>query len=293
MTTSAIVEIGEVVSWLKSIEEWVERLYTRSAKAFVRDKEFSGFLNQLADDEKLHAKFMSMISDDLVKTKRQVLLDVVLDEKTINNVEEPLKKFGNLLVRKSISKKQIVEYMARAETSELNPVFLYIVGTFKEMNREAEGITAEIQSHLLRIQSFIGTLPKELKPSINLDTFNSIWENRFLIVDDNEPLRKLVASLLSNRGTVEVTAGGNEGMEKVRKHFYNGIVSDIEMPSMDGFEFYKRAVEYDSRLKKHFVFYSADITPEREAYLKKNNLWFLRKPFGLSEFQEIMDKILL
>lgn len=292
MTTSAIVEIGEVVSWLKSIEEWVQSVYTRAAKAFISDKEFYSFLNRLADDEKLHASFMSMISDDLIKTKQPVLLDIVLDEKTINNVEEPLKRFEHFFARKSISKKQIIEYMARAESSELNPVFLYIVGTFREMNREAEHITAEIQSHLLRIQSFIETLPKDLKPSINLDTSTSIWENKFLVVDDNEPLRRLVASLLSPRGTVEMIAGGSEGLEKVRKHFYNGIVSDIEMPGMDGFEFYKQAVEYDSGLKKHFLFYSADITPEREAYLRKNNLNFLRKPFGLSEFQEIIDQFL-
>jgi CheY-like chemotaxis protein len=78
----------------------------------------------------------------------------------------------------------------------------------------------------------------------------------------------------------------------VREHFYNGIISDIQMPGMDGLEFYRRAVEYDPKLKKRFLFYSADITPEREEYLKKNKLRFLRKPFALGEFMDTIDQII-
>ena len=64
------------------------------------------------------------------------------------------------------------------------------------------------------------------------------------------------------------------------------------MPGMDGFEFYQKATEYDPRLKQNFVFYSANITPTREEYLKKNHLPFLRKPFGLTDFQNIIEQFL-
>ena len=64
------------------------------------------------------------------------------------------------------------------------------------------------------------------------------------------------------------------------------------MPMMDGIEFYKQSVAYDSRLSKLFLFYSADVSPDRESFLKQNNLLFLRKPFGLNEFIDRMDQIL-
>ena len=292
MVTSAFADIGDVVSWLESIEQFVGRLYTSAAKAFAHDKHFSSFLARLAEDEQSHAEFMSMVSAYLREKEKRCMLDIALDRKTRDHVEGPLKRFENHLAGKSISKRQVVEYMARAESSELNPVFLYIVGKFGEINREAERMTAEIQSHLSRIQDYINILPQDLKPSVDVGTLPAVWEERFLVVDDHEPLRELVFSLLSRRGAVEVVAGGGDGLEKVREHFYNGIVSDIEMPGMDGFEFYQRAVECDPKLEKHFLFYSADITPEREAYMKKNKLRFLRKPFALGEFMDTIDQLL-
>jgi len=292
MVTSAIADIGDVVSWLESIEQFVGRLYTSAAKSFAHDKHFSKFLAQLAEDEQSHAQFMSMVSVYLRETEKRCILDIALDRKTRDRVETPLKKFDEHLAGKSISKRRVVEYMARAESSELNPVFLYIVGKFGEINREAERMTAEIQSHLSRIQDYINVLPQDLKPSVDIGTLPAVWEERFLVVDDHEPLRELVTSLLSRRGAVEAVAGGSDGLEKVREHFYNGIVSDIEMPGMDGFEFYQRAVECEPKLEKHFLFYSADITPEREAYMKKNKLRFLRKPFALGEFMTTIDQLL-
>jgi CheY-like chemotaxis protein len=292
MVTLAIADIGDVVSWLESIEQFVGRLYTSAAKAFAHDNQFSSFLTRLAEDEQSHAEFMSMVSAYLREKEKRFMLDIALDRKTRDRVEGPLKRFENHLAGKSISKRRVVEYMARAESSELNPVFLYIVGKFGEMDREAERMTAEIQSHLSRIRDYINVLPQDLKPSVDVEMLPAVWEERFLIVEDHEPLRELVTSLLSRRGTVEAVAGGGDGLEKVREHFYNGIVSDIQMPGMDGFEFYQRAVECDPKLKKHFLFYSADITPEREAYLKKNKLSFLRKPFALGEFMDTIEQLL-
>jgi len=292
MVTSALADIGDVVSWLKDIEQFVGRLYTSAAKAFAHDNHFSKFLTRLAEDEQSHAHFMSMVSEYLREKKCRFMLDIALDRKTRESVEALLKTFEHLLAGKSISKRRVVEYMARAESSELNPVFLYIVGKFGEMDRKAERMTAEIQSHLSRIRDFINLLPQDLKPSIDVGMLPAVWEESFLVVDDHEPLRKLVSSLLSRRGTVEAVAGAGDGLEKVREHFYNGIVSDIQMPGMDGLEFYRRAVECDPQLKKHFLFYSADITPDREAYLRKNELCFLRKPFALGEFMDTIDQIL-
>ncbi len=291
MGTLALADIRDIVTWLKHIEGSVGSLYARAAEASVQDEHFSAFLTQLAEDEKSHAQFMSMVAEHLPQRKGPLVVDIVLDQRTRDNVETSLKRFGDHLGQKGISRRQIVEYMARVEFSELNPVFLHIVAKFAEMSREAENMAAEIQAHLSRIGEFIEALPQDLKPSVDVGMFPSVREERFLVVDDHQPLRDLVASLLARRGKVETASGAGEALEKVRRHFYNGIVSDIQMPRMDGMEFYRQGVAYDARLKGRFLFYSADISPEREDFLKKNHLRFLRKPFGLSEFMDTMDQI--
>ncbi|MFC1636140.1 response regulator, partial [Planctomycetota bacterium] len=286
MGTLALTDIRDIVSWLEHIEGSVGSLYTRAAKACVHNEHFSTFLTQLAEDEKSHAQFMSMVLKYLPQRKEPLVVDIVLDQRTRDSVETSLKRFDDHLSGKRVSERQIVEYMARAEFSELNPVFLYIVGKFGEMSREAENMAAEIQAHLSHIQAFIEALPQDLKPFVDVGMFPSVREERFLIVDDHDSLRELVASLLAPRGKVEAVSGASKALKKVKEHFYNGIVSDIQMPRMDGIEFYRQCVAYDSRLKDHFLFYSADVSSERKAFLMKNNLRFLRKPFGLGEFMD-------
>ena len=292
MATLALADIRDIVSWLKCIEESVSFLYKRAAETFIHDEHFSTFLTQLEEDEKTHAQFMSMILELLPQRKLPRVVDIVLDQRTRDSVETTLKKFDEHLSKEHITKKQIVEYMARAEFSELNPVFLYVAGTFGERSRETENMANEIQRHLSDVKEFIRALPGNQRPSIDVGLFPLVKEKRFLVVDDHESLRNLVASLLADKGTVEAVSGASEGLEKMREHFYNGIVSDIQMPLMDGIEFYRQSVAYDSRLSKHFLFYSADLSSDRESFLKENNLLFLRKPFGLDEFIDTIDRVL-
>lgn len=284
--------IRDTVGWLQQIEEKVGNLYTQAAKACVDDEDFSEFLLQLAEDEKSHAAFIQGVSEHLQEMNIQLVSDVVIDQKARDRIEEPIRRMENLLSKKSISKKSVLEYMARAESSELNPVFLYVVGKSGQTSREAERMAVEIQKHLVRIQDFITNLPDDLKPSIDVASLPHVWESRFLVIDDNEPLRKLVGSLLARRGAVEIASDGREGLQKVKEHVYDVIISDIHMPAMDGLEFYQRAVKYDSRLEGHFLLYSADINPDEKANLEKAKVHFLKKPFGLSEFFNTINAIL-
>lgn len=56
-----------------------------------------------------------------------------------------------------------------------------------------------------------------------------------LIVDDSASLRQIVAIALKGAGYEVIEAGdGNEGLEKLQGQKVNLIVSDVNMPNMDG-----------------------------------------------------------
>lgn len=63
---------------------------------------------------------------------------------------------------------------------------------------------------------------------------------KILVVDDTESVRRRVSQILNESGYVsEVVAGGSEGMKKLLAGgaSFDLVVSDIEMPEMNGYEF--------------------------------------------------------
>ena len=66
---------------------------------------------------------------------------------------------------------------------------------------------------------------------------------RVLIVDDSPAMRAFVRKSLQNCGlpieSIEDAADGVEGLAKVREGRVNLILSDVNMPNMDGEEFVK------------------------------------------------------
>ncbi len=292
MTDMALVDVRDIVEWLRRTEERVGTLYARAAETCMDDPSFRTFLQGLSEDEKSHARFMALACELLDDVRNRPPLDVLLDEPTRDQVEGLLERFDHLLARTRPAKRDIIEYIARAETSELNPVFLYVAESCAKTGREGERMTGEIHTHLLHIQNFIDGLPRNLRPSVNVGTLPFVGERRFLVVEDHPALRQLLTSLLTRRGTVDAASEGQEALEKVHVHFHDSVVTDVQMPRMDGLEFYRRAIEYDPHLKGRFLFCSGEVTPANESYLKEHNLPVLRKPFGLEDFQAAMDRIM-
>src|SRR5882757_6453085 len=79
-----------------------------------------------------------------------------------------------------------------------------------------------------------------------------------LVVDDNAGNRKLIVTLLTHEGHRLVEArDGLEGLEAARTAIPDLVISDILMPSMDGFEFVRR-LRADPKLHNvGVIFYTA------------------------------------
>ncbi len=72
---------------------------------------------------------------------------------------------------------------------------------------------------------------------------------RVLVVDDSITVRELERQLLENRGyTVDVAVDGVDGWNAVRSSHYDLVVSDVDMPRMDGIQLVQHIKE-DARLK--------------------------------------------
>jgi len=71
-------------------------------------------------------------------------------------------------------------------------------------------------------------------------------ELKILVVDDSITTRMMEKSILEAAGyNVDLAVSGEEAEEKLRQNDYNLVVTDVEMPGIDGFELTRRIREWE------------------------------------------------
>ena len=66
---------------------------------------------------------------------------------------------------------------------------------------------------------------------------NGTRDDAILVVEDEEPIRELVATALRFRGfRVETAGSGREALAEARNAAYALVVLDVNLPDLDGFE---------------------------------------------------------
>jgi len=73
---------------------------------------------------------------------------------------------------------------------------------------------------------------------------------KILVVDDSLTTRTLEKNILENNGyRVTVAVNGKEGLESIQENHFDLVVTDIQMPEMDGFELTDR-IKHDKKLQQ-------------------------------------------
>jgi two-component system, chemotaxis family, chemotaxis protein CheY len=108
-----------------------------------------------------------------------------------------------------------------------------------------------------------------------------------LAVDDSATVRKFVSVSLSMQGFQVVTASdGMDALEKLPQQQVDLLVTDLNMPNMDGFELI-RALRENPQYKDLPVIILTSLTDDvsRETGAKLGVKSFLVKPFSLEKIQ--------
>ncbi len=77
---------------------------------------------------------------------------------------------------------------------------------------------------------------------------------RVLIVEDEEPIRKLIAKILNKEGILVSQAGnGKQGLEMINKYNFDLVILDILMDDISGFDVAREIRKYDVQLPIIFL----------------------------------------
>ena len=88
---------------------------------------------------------------------------------------------------------------------------------------------------------------------------------KILIVDDEEAIRLLCAEFLSGVSfAVQTAVNGLDAMDKLAASSFDAVILDINMPGLDGIDFYNRAIRKYEHLRDNFLFITGDLFGEIE-----------------------------
>ena len=118
---------------------------------------------------------------------------------------------------------------------------------------------------------------------------------RFLVVDDDKSIRTLYKVLIERRyesAHIDFCPDGKEGLAMATNADFDIIVSDINMPVMDGISFHAALKQHDRLKAEKVVMVSANIYGDHLRYIQNEGLDYFEKPFRPNQFYAFVDSIL-
>jgi two-component system, chemotaxis family, chemotaxis protein CheY len=119
---------------------------------------------------------------------------------------------------------------------------------------------------------------------------------RFLIVDDFSTMRRIIRNILKEIGyaNADEAEDGQAALQKLRSSEFDFVVSDINMPNMNGFELLK-SIRADETLKGlPVLMVTAEARKEDIVTAAQSGAsGYIVKPFTKATLEEKVQKILL
>ena len=282
----------EIVKWLREVEHLANEVYLQAAAAHALNVSFSNFLNKIAEEEAWHYHVMGSAAQ-LLEDEPDLITAISIDQETSNRILKYFYELRDGLNNNTLSEKGIIEKIIEAELSEWNDIFLYVVNSLKEKTREFNYPAAQFQSHLKGIYLFLDTLKDKSQIFEKISTLPPVWVEQILIVDDDPMIAHIIKSLLNREGDIDIATNGKEAFEMIGKKYYKLIISDINMPIMDGIAFYEEASKIFPNIYNRFLFISGNMSPSKQDYFRNQKIQFLAKPMPIKDLKERAYQILL
>jgi CheY-like chemotaxis protein len=131
----------------------------------------------------------------------------------------------------------------------------------------------------------------------NLNVLPAIVGEYILIVKDEKGvaglLQDILKQLLGADKHFDTVENGMAAMNKIIEKYYKLIISDIELPGMDGIELYNQASKLFPNINERFMFVSGDLLPDQLSFLKKFNIEYMDLPASVQDISTRAQKVLL
>ncbi|HET6223137.1 MAG TPA: response regulator, partial [Dongiaceae bacterium] len=114
-----------------------------------------------------------------------------------------------------------------------------------------------------------------------------------LVVDDEVEIADTLAEILARDGhRADIVDNGAAALERLGKHHYDLVLSDLRMPGLDGAGIYGEIVRRHARLAARTVFITGDmLSDSARRFLAASGRPALHKPFDAVEVRRVVAEV--
>ena len=130
-------------------------------------------------------------------------------------------------------------------------------------------------------------------------TLANFGGKRILLVEDNELNREIAQVIMEEAGfLVDTAPDGTDAvaiMEKAEENYYDAILMDVQMPTMDGYEAtrtIRRLPRNDVKNLPIIAMTANALEEDKEAALTKGMTAHIAKPLDMDVFMSVLQKFL-
>jgi DNA-binding response OmpR family regulator len=133
---------------------------------------------------------------------------------------------------------------------------------------------------------------QEPQPSARSPRTAEVAKKRVLVIDDDLPLRGMLAAALRKHGFQVLLAGdGAEGQRAMTIHHPDVVLLDLAMPNVNGWDFLQRLRETGHLGRTPIIVVSAHLRVDPQAVLQMGVSAILPKPFNLPDLINLIEHL--
>lgn len=267
------------------------RVYEKAALYYSGRKDIFEFVRHLAYDERAHGEIIGRIEKEFLVAWSEAPLAAYLPEEEMRRIEGQFLMIERGVDQKTLTVKELLEHIVESEYSEWNDLFLYVIASVR-IKREFVPAAVTIQKHKRFIEKFISGIEGTGDLVEKIRAIPHAWEEKVLAVDDEKMITDVVKAVLAGESRVDSASNGIDALRMIEQNYYAVIISDLDMPGLDGIALFKEAVKRYPGMRKRFIFFSGEFSTEAVAFLRQNQIRFFTKPASITVLKKAVLDIL-
>jgi len=112
-----------------------------------------------------------------------------------------------------------------------------------------------------------------------------------LIVDDDDAIRSVLYDLLSEKYECHTASVAEEALQFMEVESYDAILTDIEMPGLDGISLLGRIRQREAHTPVILV--SGKASAQADELIKLGAFAYISKPFDLDEVEQVVERAVI